>query len=64
MAMPKKRMSRTRTGNRRSHHKLSGVGLRACPNCRELALPHRVCRNCGYYQGRLVRAPKARAQTR
>jgi len=25
-----------------------------CPNCGEIRLPHRVCKNCGHYQGREV----------
>ncbi|HOO58287.1 MAG TPA: 50S ribosomal protein L32, partial [Anaerolineaceae bacterium] len=25
-----------------------------CPNCGEPRLPHHVCPNCGYYQGREV----------
>jgi large subunit ribosomal protein L32 len=25
-----------------------------CPNCNEPVLPHRVCTNCGQYQGREV----------
>ena len=29
-----------------------------CPHCHEMKLPHRVCPNCGYYQGRLAVPPK------
>jgi len=25
-----------------------------CPNCGETRLPHRVCANCGHYQGREI----------
>jgi large subunit ribosomal protein L32 len=25
-----------------------------CANCEQPVLPHRVCPNCGYYQGREV----------
>ena len=29
-----------------------------CPNCNEPVLPHRVCSNCGYYDGKQVVAKK------
>ena len=25
-----------------------------CPNCGALTVPHRVCKNCGFYKGREV----------
>ena len=25
-----------------------------CPNCHEPVMPHRVCSNCGYYDGKQV----------
>lgn len=28
--------------------------LRICPKCGKEVLPHIMCRNCGYYQGREV----------
>ena len=33
MAVPKKKTSRTRRDQRRSHHALKGPGLVPCPNC-------------------------------
>ena len=29
-----------------------------CPHCHEPVLPHRVCGNCGYYDGKQVIAKK------
>src|SRR5437899_657473 len=26
----------------------------ACPQCREVKLPHRICTHCGYYKGREI----------
>jgi large subunit ribosomal protein L32 len=53
MAVPKRRTSRSRQGHRRSHHNLGqGKGVQYCPRCNEPVLPHRVCGNCGFYQGR------------
>lgn len=54
MALPKRRHSHTRTAKRRSHHALKVEGLSECPNCKEPKLPHRVCKGCGYYEGRQV----------
>jgi large subunit ribosomal protein L32 len=39
---------------RRAHDALKRVNLVACQNCQVLKLPHRVCPNCGFYNGRVV----------
>ncbi len=55
MAVPKRKTSKARRDKRRnSHWKLDVPGLVACPNCGEMRMPHRVCRACGYYNGRKV----------
>ena len=54
MAVPKQRQSRSRTRKRRAQHRIAPPGLRACPQCGEPGLPHRVCLNCGSYRGREV----------
>lgn len=54
MAVPKRRMSRSRQGNRRSHHHKKPLQIQYCAQCNEPILPHRVCPNCGHYQGREV----------
>ncbi len=56
MPNPKRRHSKTRTAKRRTHDALKPIGTSECPQCHELKLPHVVCRNCGYYRGRQVRA--------
>ncbi len=56
MAVPQHRTSKTRKRLRRTHFKLTIPGMVECPNCHEQKLSHRVCPNCGYYKGRLVRA--------
>jgi large subunit ribosomal protein L32 len=56
MPNPKRRHSKTRTAKRRTHDALRPIGTSECPQCHELKLPHTVCRNCGYYKGRQVRA--------
>ncbi len=55
MAVPKRKVSRTRRDKRRSSHwKLAIPGVVACPKCGEPRLPHRACKACGYYNGRDV----------
>lgn len=54
MANPKRKWSKARTGKRRSQWKLSAPSLMECPQCHELKLPHRVCKGCGFYDGKEV----------
>jgi large subunit ribosomal protein L32 len=39
---------------RRSHHHVKPTQVQYCPRCEQPVLPHRVCPNCGFYQGREV----------
>ncbi|MGL5296191.1 MAG: 50S ribosomal protein L32 [Culicoidibacterales bacterium] len=54
MAVPFRRTSKTVKRKRRTHFKLTAPGIAACPNCGEMKLSHRACRNCGQYKGRVV----------
>jgi large subunit ribosomal protein L32 len=54
MAVPKKKVSKSRRDMRRSHHALKPSSPIECPNCGELKRPHHVCGHCGYYDGREV----------
>ena len=51
MAEPKKRLTSTRSGKRRSHLALEVQSLSLCPKCKSKKLPHRICPNCGFYKG-------------
>lgn len=64
MAEPKKRLTSTRSGKRRSQIILRTRNLSICPKCKSPVLPHRVCPNCGFYQGKdiLKLAEKIRAK--
>lgn len=53
-ALPKRKISKGRRNRRRAHDALKPVGLVVCPSCSEKMRPHRVCPNCGHYQGRAV----------
>lgn len=57
MAVPKKKVTRSRRGNRRSHHALAATSVNECPNCGEMKLPHHVCPACGHYRDREVTEP-------
>ncbi len=54
MAVPKRRKTRSKMRMRRAHWKAEAPASSSCPQCRKPKLPHRVCPNCGHYQGREV----------
>ena len=55
MAVPKRKHSQARRDKRRSNvWKLNAPALMTCPKCGELKATHRVCKNCGFYNGREV----------
>ncbi|MBW2036865.1 MAG: 50S ribosomal protein L32 [Deltaproteobacteria bacterium] len=54
MALPKRKVSKSRRGNRRSHQGIKLPNLSLCPQCNEPKLPHHVCPSCGHYKGRTV----------
>ncbi len=58
MAQPKRRWSKARTHKKRSTWKKENPTLSTCPHCHEPIMPHRVCKNCGYYNGKEVVAKK------
>lgn len=54
MAVPKKKMSRSRTRQRKAQWKVARPTMSTCPRCKSPKLPHRACRECGTYNGREV----------
>ena len=52
--LPKRKVSPGRRDRRRAHDALKARNVVVCPNCGEPRLPHRVCSNCGHYQGREI----------
>ena len=62
MAVPNRKTSKARRDKRRSPNmKKSLPGLSICPQCHEPKLPHRVCPNCNYYDGKEVVAEAVEA---
>ena len=54
MAVPFRKVSKTRRDMRRTHYKITANGLVECSNCGELTKPHHVCKSCGHYDGKQV----------
>jgi len=55
MAVPKKKVSKSRTRmRRRANMKLTLPQLNKCPECGELTPPHKACIHCGYYKSKPV----------
>jgi large subunit ribosomal protein L32 len=54
MAVPKKKMSRSRTRQRKAAWKVTRPSTTPCPQCGAAKAPHRACPQCGTYNGREV----------
>ncbi|MBI3970293.1 MAG: 50S ribosomal protein L32 [Chloroflexi bacterium] len=61
-ALPKKKISRRRRDNRRSHIHLSPPQLISCPSCRQPIVAYQACPHCGMYRGRQVLPAAAAAR--
>jgi large subunit ribosomal protein L32 len=55
MAVPKKKVSRSRRNMRRfaAGNQLDKPTSMTCPSCNAITRPHRVCL-CGFYRGKMV----------
>jgi large subunit ribosomal protein L32 len=60
--LPKRRHSTRRGGKRKAAITLTLKGLIICPQCKAWMLPHRVCKNCGYYAGRITVTKKEKVK--
>lgn len=54
MAVPKKKISKSKRDMRRAHDRLPANSYNECQNCGELKRPHHVCNACGHYDDREV----------
>ena len=57
-ALPKRKISHTAQGKRRSHLGIEMPQMEPCPQCHSLKLSHHVCPTCGTYKGEQVLAIK------
>lgn len=54
MAVPKRKVSKSKRDKRRTHQKVTAPTVTECPQCGEAKLPHHACPSCGTYKGRTV----------
>ncbi len=54
MAVPKNKISKSKTNSRFANLKLQSPGLVECPQCHELKKSHQACPKCGYYKGEQI----------
>ena len=54
MAVPARKVSKTRGATRRAHVAISAKATTTCPNCGEVIKSHRVCPKCGTYKNKQV----------
>ncbi|MEM9202453.1 MAG: 50S ribosomal protein L32 [Actinomycetota bacterium] len=55
MAVPKRKMSKSKSRSRKASAWRTGRTARSiCPQCGAPQRPHRACAKCGYYAGRQV----------
>jgi large subunit ribosomal protein L32 len=54
MAVPFRKVSKTRGRKRRTHYKITANSTIACPKCNSEIRAHRICPNCGTYKNKEV----------
>ncbi|MDR1657650.1 MAG: 50S ribosomal protein L32 [Deltaproteobacteria bacterium] len=53
MTVPKRRLSKMKGRQRRSHYKAQSPTVVLCSRCSKPVQPHTVCPNCGQYRRRV-----------
>jgi large subunit ribosomal protein L32 len=61
-AVPKRKVSAARRGNRRRHQFITPLPMSACQTCGALKPTHRACRACGMYNGHQVLTIKTKSR--
>jgi large subunit ribosomal protein L32 len=54
MAVQQRKVSKCKVRSRKAANRYKGVRPGDCPVCGAAKMPHRVCRQCGHYNGRQV----------
>ena len=54
MAVPFRKVSKTRKRMRRTHNAIEASTTTKWPECGAVIKPHRVCKECGSYKGKKV----------
>ena len=58
MAVPKRKMSKSKRDKRRSHHKISSVNIIEDKKSGEFSLSHHIDLKTGLYNGKQILEPK------
>lgn len=58
MTTSRRHSNSRRDSRRKNNKKVIPAALVKCSNCGAMKIPHRVCLECGYYNGKLVIAKK------
>ena len=59
MAVPKRKISKTRARKRRTHWVAKSPQIGTCNQCNASIIPYRVCTECVTYKGRSVTSIKS-----
>lgn len=62
MAVQQSKVSKRRVRTRKAANRYKGVQATTCPNCGAACLPHRICKACGFYDGKQVIQLKEKKQ--
>ncbi len=62
MAVPKKKTSKSKRDQRRSHHALKATNVVVDQTTGEFKLPHHISLKDGFYKGRQVILPKSKSE--
>ncbi len=54
MGLPGHRRTSSHKRRRASHFALKGISTSVCEKCKAPILPHRACKACGWYKGRIA----------
>ena len=54
MPVPARKKSRSAVRRRRSHDHLNAANIGVCQTCQAPLQPHRACKTCGTYKGKVV----------
>lgn len=61
MAVQQCKRSKMRVRQRKASIRYRGLEATTCANCGAACLPHRICKECGYYDGKQVLQVKKNA---
>ncbi|TET06951.1 50S ribosomal protein L32 [Candidatus Dependentiae bacterium] len=59
MPVPKRKRSHARKRKRYANKQFAIKAFTNCLNCKEVILPHQVCKQCGFYKGVKILTTKA-----